>query len=238
MKLKCLIVDDEPLAQKGISDHIKETGFLELSSIAEDPAEALEFLATNQTDIIFLDIQMPKMTGISFLEKLKTPPIVIICSAYSEYALQGFELDVLDYLLKPVTYERFFKAAIKAKEFHQLKRKGKSDLYLDNDYFFVKSNNLIQKISLADIKYIEATGNYVTIHTKKKKLLAYITLKGLEESLPGQRFVKVHKSYLVPLSKIDSINEDELKIDDTAIPISRIYREKLMQLVNNRFIRR
>lgn len=238
MKLKTFIIDDEPLAQKGLEDHISETGFLELVGVAEDPVEAMETLTTMNIDLVFLDIQMPKMSGIDFLQKLKTPPIVIICSAYAEYALQSYELDVLDYLLKPVTFNRFTKSVIKAKEYFELRQKGKSNLYLADDYFYVKCNNTIEKINLSDLVYLEAMGNYVTIHTKDRKLVTYLTLKGVEDYLPKEKFVRIHKSYLVPIDKIQQIDADEVKIGEIVLPISRNYRDDLIARINTKVIKR
>ncbi|MBX9785246.1 MAG: LytTR family DNA-binding domain-containing protein [Chitinophagaceae bacterium] len=238
MKLRTIIIDDEPLAQKGLEDHINETGFLELAGKAEDPIEALELLTSGNIDIVFLDIEMPKMSGITFLENLKVPPIVIICSAYAEYALKSFELDVLDYLLKPVTFERFTKAVVKAKEYYELKKNGKQEIYLQSDYFFVKCNQKIEKINFADVNYLEAMGNYVTIHTKAKKFITYLTLKGIEEYLPKDSYVRIHKSYLVPIDKIQSIDENDIKVADTVLPVSRNYKEELNLKINRKLIKR
>jgi DNA-binding LytR/AlgR family response regulator len=181
---------------------------------------------------------MPKMSGITFLENLKVPPIVIICSAYAEYALKSFELDVLDYLLKPITFERFTKAVVKAKEFYELKKSGKQEIYLQSDYFFVKCNQKIEKINFADVNYLEAMGNYVTIHTKVKKFITYLTLKGIEEYLPKDSYVRVHKSYLVPIDKIQSIDENDIKVADTVLPVSRNYKEELSLKINRKLIKR
>jgi DNA-binding LytR/AlgR family response regulator len=238
MRLKTIIIDDEPPAQKGLEDHINETGFLELVAKAEDAMEATELITTRDIDLIFLDIQMPKMSGIDFLQKLKNPPIIIICSAYGEYALQSYDLDVLDYLLKPVTFDRFTKAAIKAKEYFELKQKGKSGLYLSDDHFYVKCNNKIEKINLPDLVYLEAMGNYVTIHTKDRKFIVYLTLKGIEDYLPVEKFVRIHKSYLVPIGKIEYIDADEVKIGETILPISRNYRDDLIERINKKVIKR
>ncbi|MFM9909119.1 MAG: LytR/AlgR family response regulator transcription factor [Chitinophagaceae bacterium] len=238
MKLKTFIIDDEPLAQKGLEDHINETGFLELVGKAEDPIEATEILTTKKIDLIFLDIQMPKMSGIDFLKKLKNPPIVIICSAYAEYALQSYELDVLDYLLKPVTFDRFTRAVIKAKEYFELKQKGNSQLYLADDYFYIKCNNKIEKINLPDLVYLEASGNYVTIHTDSRKFIAYLTLKGIESYLPKEKFIRIHKSYLISIDKIQHIDVDEVKVGEIILPVSRSYRNDLIERINRKVITR
>jgi DNA-binding LytR/AlgR family response regulator len=238
MKLRVVIIDDEPLAQKGLEDHINETGFLELAGKAEDPIEALEILTCQNIDIVFLDIEMPKMSGITFLENLKKPPIVIICSAYAEYALKSFELDVLDYLLKPVTFERFTKAVVKAREFYELRKNGKHEIYMQSEYFFVKSNQKIEKINFDDINYLEAMGNYVTIHTNAKKFVTYLTLKGIEEYLPKDFYVRIHKSYLVPIDKIQSIDESDIKVADVLLPISRNYKEELITRINRKLFKR
>ncbi len=238
MKLKTFIIDDEPLAQKGLEDHINETGFLELIGKAEDPIEATEILTTKNIDLIFLDIQMPKMSGIDFLKKLKNPPIIVICSAYAEYALQSYELDVLDYLLKPVTFDRFTRAVIKAKEYFELKQKGKSHLYLADDYFYIKCNNKIEKINLPDLVYLEATGNYVNIHTNNRKFIAYLTLKGIESYLPKEKFIRIHKSYLISIDKIQHIDVEEVKVGEIVLPVSRSYRNDLIERINRKVITR
>lgn len=238
MKLNVLIIDDEPLAQKGLEDHINEIDFLELIGKAEDPLDAAEILSSHSIDLILLDIEMPRMNGISFLQKLKNPPLVIICSAHPGYALESYEFDVIDYLLKPISFDRFTKAAIKAKEYSALKKKNKSDIFLQDDYFYVKCNNSIEKIQLSSLIYFEAAGNYITIHTKDRKFITYLTLKGIEEYLPKEKFIRIHKSYLIPVDKITRIDVQDVHLGDVLLPISRNFREDVLKRINQKIIKR
>lgn len=235
MKLKCLIVDDEPSGRKVIEEYIEETPFLELIGKAENPIKAFGILENNAVDLIFLDIQMPKINGIDFLKSLKNPPMVILSTAYSEYALQGFELDVIDYLLKPISIERFLKASYKAKEFYELRNmEAKSQ-----DYFFIKCNTKFEKIMFNELLFVEAANNYVLLNTKEKRFITYLTFKGIEEILPPNQFIKVHKSFIVSLSKIENLDSEEIKIGTHTIPISRNLKEEVMErIINRRLVKR
>ncbi len=238
MKINTIIVDDEPLAQKGLEEYIKEVNFLDLVGKAEDPVEASALLTSLPVDLMFLDIQMPKLSGIDFLKKVKNPPLVVICSAFAEYALEGYELDILDYLVKPVSFDRFFKAAVKAKEYHELKQKNNQPISADGSYFFIKCNNKIEKISMNDLLFVEGTSNFVTIHTHHKKLVSYLTMKNVESFLPAALFVRIHKSYLVQINKIDQIDAFEAKIGKHSLPISRHFRDALIEKIDTRIIKR
>ncbi len=238
MKLKTLIIDDEPLAQKGMKEYIDDTFFLELVGMAEDATDALAQLSKQTVDLIFLDIQMPRLTGIEFLKMYKNPPMVIIASAYKDYALEGYELAILDYLVKPIPYDRFLKAAIKAHEYYTLTHKHTVEQTLTKPYFFIKSQNKIEKIDIADLLYIEAESNYVTFHTTQRKYLSYLTLKNVMSSLPDNQFIRTHKSYLVAMDKIQSIDMTYLKIGNTTLPLSRIYRDELLQRIEERLLKR
>lgn len=236
--MSCVIVDDEPLAREGLSNYVREVDFLELKATCENPLELLDLLDQSPVDLIFLDIQMPKMNGLDFLKITQKMPMVIITTAYPSYALEGFQLDALDYLLKPVTFERFFKAARKAKDYYQLlKRPGATDAgkIEKQDYFFIKCGSKYEKIPLEDILYVEGMQNYVNIYTIKGKYLTILSLKSLEENLSEQSFIRVHKSFIVAIGKIDSIEGNEISIQNSKIPISRNYREKVIgQVITSR----
>jgi DNA-binding LytR/AlgR family response regulator len=235
MKLKCIIVDDEPAGRKVIEEYISETSFLELHGKAENPVKAIALIEKTAVDLIFLDIQMPKINGIDFLKTLRNPPMVILTTAFSEYALQGFELEVIDYLLKPVSLERFLKATNKAKEFFDLRNKQVTKM----DYFFVKCNNKFEKILYNELLYAEAANNYVMLQTTDKRLITYLTFKGIEDTLPADQFIKVHKSFIVSLSKIENLDGEEIKIGKHLIPISRGMKDEVMEkIVNNRLVKR
>jgi len=187
---------------------------------------------------LFLDIQMPKMNGIDFLKIVKNPPIVIITTAFPTYALEGFQLNVLDYLLKPVTFERFFKSVTKAKDYFQLLSKPATEegkTAAPSDYFFIKSGSKYEKIYFIDILYVEGMQNYVTIFTTKGKYLTLLNLKDLEQNLDNKSFIRVHKSYIVSIGKIEAIEGNEIFMQSSRIPISRNYREQVIEkVVNNK----
>jgi len=242
MKINCIIIDDEPLARKGIKEYVNDTDFLNLSGEFDTPLKAVELLNAGSVQLIFLDIQMPKITGLEFLKTLKHPPPVIFTTAYPQHALEGFELNALDYLVKPVSFERFLKAALKAKEYYEVRLKNKTvenNSAEQNDYFFVKADNKLVKIVFDDILFAEALQNYVTIHTLDKKYITYLTFKSVEEYLPADKFIKTHKSYIVSASKIDSIEGNDIRIGNHYIPISRNEKEDVMdRLLKGKFLKR
>ncbi|NCD72462.1 LytR/AlgR family response regulator transcription factor [Mucilaginibacter agri] len=227
--INCVIVDDEPLAREGLANYVREVDFLNLSGVCENPLELLPLIDKQVADLVFLDIQMPKMNGIEFLKILQKPPMVIITTAYPSYALEGFQLNVLDYLLKPVTFERFFKAAAKAKDYQKLLT-GDSSKQAE-DYFFIKCGSKYEKILFDDILYIEGMQNYVSIYTTRGKYITMLSLKSLEEKLPKASFIRAHKSFLAAISKIDGIEGGELFISNSRIPISRNYRDQVITKV-------
>jgi len=232
MKMNCVIIDDEPLAREGLSNYVREVDFLHLVDTCTNPVELIQLLDKHSVDLIFLDIQMPKMNGIEFLKILQKPPMVIITTAYPSYALEGFQLNVLDYLLKPITFERFFKAAAKARDYHKLLTGDPAKEA--EDYFFVKCGNKYEKIFFDDILYIEGLQNYVTIYSAKGKYVTMLSLKMLEEKLSKQAFIRVHKSFIIAINRIDSIESAELCIGSSHIPISRNYREEVLERVLNK----
>jgi len=231
--MNCIVADDEPLARKGLEKLIKEIPYLNLLGMYENADQLMNAQDLQKTDLLFLDIEMPGMSGIDFLKSINKVPITIITTAYASYALEGYSVDVLDYLLKPISSERFSKACKKAQEYFMLK--GKADDH-QADFIFVKCNGRFEKIMFDEILFAEALQNYVIIYTQTKKFVTYITLKALEEHLPSDRFIKVHKSYIVSFSKISRIENQKIKIGDHFIPISRSLKEEVMEKVLNRHL--
>ncbi len=237
-KLQCAIIDDEPLARECIANYIKEIDFLDLVGTGNNPLILPKIQEKHQLDLIFLDIQMPLMNGIEYLKLSKTRPMVILTTAYPHYALEGYELDVLDYLLKPITFTRFFKAVKKTLEFHKLSNQqaDKELLLADTapDYFFVKCDNAFEKIMVDEILFVEAMQNYVYFHTNDgKKYMALLPLKKVEESLPVNKFLRAHKSYLVAISQISAVVDNKLNIKSFQIPIGRNFKSQVMDIVVN-----
>jgi DNA-binding LytR/AlgR family response regulator len=238
MKLACLIIDDEPVARKGLEEYVNEIEFLELVAQCENPLKASRYLGEQTVDLIFLDIHMPKLSGIEFLKGLRNPPLVIFTTAYSDYALEGYSLDVVDYLMKPITFERFLKAAQKAFEVYQLKKLA-SEHKTHSDYFFVKCESKFEKVNYDDVKYVESLQNYVIIHTPSKKLITYMTLSSLENQLPKDKFLKVHKSFIVSIAGIKAIDGNEIIIGDSRIPISRNLKDQVVnRIIGNNLFKR
>ena len=235
-QLYCLIVDDEPVARKILREFVEQVPFLGSAGECDNAFKAEAFLKSNKVDIMFLDIEMPKLSGLEFLKKLDIKPMVILTTAFPEYALEGYELDIIDYLLKPVAFSRFQKAVQKAKEFADLKNALTPNPF--SPYLFVRSDKRIEKIGMSDILFIESIGNYVNIYTENKKILAYLTLKGLESQLPANEFIKIHQSYLVSCARIEAIEGNQVRIKDKSLPISRNYRDSVMQMVEQRMLRR
>ena len=236
--INCIIVDDEPLAREGIANYVREIDFLNLKGICANPVELMTLLDENVIDLIFLDIQMPKMNGIDFLKIVKNPPMVIITTAFPSFALESFQLNVLDYLLKPITFERFFKAATKARDYHKLitNQSGNNNQSVESapDYFFIKCGSKYEKIQLADILYVQGMQNYVTIYTTKGQFMTLLYLKNIEENLDPKSFMRVHKSFVVSLDKIEGIEGNEIFMNSIRIPISRNYREQVIERVVNK----
>jgi DNA-binding LytR/AlgR family response regulator len=238
MKLTCLIVDDEPMARKGLQEYVDDIDFLECVAACESALKASHQLLENRIDLIYLDIQMPKLSGIDFLKTLKHPPLTIFTTAYTHYAIEGYSLDVIDYLVKPITFERFLKASQKALEFSQLRARAENHPG-EGDYFFVRCDSKFEKVLFRDVSFIEALQNYAVIHVPGRKLITYITLTSLEKQLPKDRFIKVHKSYLVSVPHIQAIEGNEILMESSRIPISRNLREEVIQqIMGNRLFKR
>ncbi len=228
MNIQCIIVDDEPLAREGLERLIKEAGFLELVASCSSAMEANRVLSSEKIDLMFLDIQMPRMRGTDFLRSLEVKPEVIITSAYPEFAIEGFELNVLDYLLKPITPERFLKAVNRAREV----------LSKEGAWFFVRTGNTFEKIVFDELLFIEAAQNYCALHTTRGKFLTLSTIHALEEQLPADQFLRVQKSYIISIGKIQSVSPLEVVIGPHTIPVSKNYRDNLLSLVDKKLFRK
>jgi DNA-binding LytR/AlgR family response regulator len=235
-KLSCIIVDDEPVARKILCEFVEQVSFLDLQGRFENAMKTAAFLSEHPVDLIFLDIEMPRMSGLQFLQDQHVDAMVILATAFPQYALEGYELDIIDYLLKPIAINRFFKAVYKARDFYELKHR--SNTAPQPDYIFIKSDKRIEKIRLAEIIYVESVGNYVAIHTTEQKILAYLTLKSLEAQLPGTEFMKIHQSYMVNTSRINAIDGNEIRLDHLTLPISRNHRDQVMRIVQQRLLKR
>ncbi|MDO9376621.1 MAG: LytTR family DNA-binding domain-containing protein [Ferruginibacter sp.] len=239
MRIRCIIIDDEPLARRGLKEYIDEVEFLECVGDFDAALKATELIASGEVQLIFLDIQMPRITGLDFIRTLPQAPPVIFTTAYPNHALEGFEVNALDYLVKPISFERFLKAALKAKEYYSLREKELAEPRGGTDHFYIKSDNKLVKIAFDDILFVEGLQNYVCIHTSAKKYVTYLTFKAVDEYLPAAQFLKVHKSYLVAAAQVDSIEGNEVIIGQHHIPISRNLKDEVMEkLLGGRFLKR
>lgn len=241
MKLTCIIVDDEPMARKLLQEYVEDIDFLELAGVAENPLKANTLLTLQAVDLIFLDINMPKLTGIEFLRLSKNLPMVVITTAYAEYAKEGFELDVMDYLVKPFSFERFLKACNKAREYYLLKSTppATTGAKPENGYFFVKCDGRIEKVLYGELVYVEAMLNYVVLHTETRKMMVYLTVKIIAEQLPADTFLKVHKSYIINVHKIKSIEGNEITLGNAKVTISQnFYDTAMKEILQGRMMKR
>jgi len=236
-KLSCIIVDDEPVARKILHEFVEHAPFMHLQGKFENAMKAEAFLKNNEIDIMFLDIEMPKISGLQLLKNIDQKLLVILTTAFPQYALEGYELEVIDYLLKPIAINRFMKAVQKAREYKQMQQVGFAAQPAAS-WLFVKSDKRIEKIELNGILYAETLGNYIIIHLHDKKIIAYLTLKSLESQLPSNEFIKIHQSYLVNCSKITAIEGNEISISGKALPISRNFRDTVMEMVQQRLLKR
>lgn len=240
MNLNCLIVDDEPLARNLLKDYVSKVPYLKLLGDCASPLAAIEALRNNPVDLLFLDVQMPEITGLTMLKILQKKPLVILTTAYSQYALESYELDVLDYLLKPISLERFLKAVEKAR---QRLAVGQQPAALEKPapeavqpFIFVKDGTKLVKIRWKEILYVEGLKDYVAIHTRQQKIVSLQRLKTLEAQLPAEQFIRIHHSYIVALEGIDAIHKDKVQVGNTYLPISDTYRKPFKDFIERNHI--
>lgn len=240
MLINVVIIDDEPLARRGLREYVADVEFLQLVGDFDHPLKAADLISKGEVQLLLLDIQMPKITGIDFFKSLQQAPPVIFTTAYPQYALDGFELNALDYLVKPISFDRFLKAAMKAKEYYELRQQNKAaETAEQHTDFYIKADNRFVRISFNEIQYVEALQNYVCIYTNEKKYISYLTMKSVEEYLPASQFIKTHKSFIVNAAKIEAIDGNEIRIGEHRIPISRNEKEDVLeQLLKNKFLKR
>jgi DNA-binding LytR/AlgR family response regulator len=230
MKVKCLVVDDEPLSQDVLKKYINDTPMLELTNVCSDAFEANAILQSVNIELMFLDINMPKLSGIRFMKTLNNPPLVIFTTAYPEYAIDGFEVDAVDYLVKPFSYERFLKASNKAVEkinFVNLKSTN-----IDN-FILLKSDKKVFKVNFNDINYLQSFGDYIKVYTCERCLIIHDTFKNILEQLPSFQFIRIHKSFIIALNRIQYLEGNQIKIANELIPIGLSYKEELLKKLNN-----
>ena len=237
--MKCIIIDDEPIARKVLQEFIEEIDFLELAGQAENPLKAISLIQDNNIDLIFLDISMPKINGLEFLRSTRVNSKVILTTAYAEFAVQAYDLDVIDYILKPIGFDRFVQACNKAKAASRLASITPANTARATDHFFVKSDGVIEKVFYNEVIYVEAKMNYVMIHLEAKKLMVYLTMANLEDQLPTDIFIKVHKSYIINKDNVKSIRGNVLDMGIQEIAISQNLKEQVLhQIISNQLIRR
>jgi DNA-binding LytR/AlgR family response regulator len=239
--MRCIAIDDEPLALDLLEDNIRQVPYLELVGRCRNAFEAIQLIQkekaeSRQIDLLFLDIQMPGITGVQFLKSLVTNPMVIFITAYEQFALEGFELNVVDYLLKPVSFERFLKACNRAHELHQLKTVPQQPPVALEEHFFVNAEYSLVKIRYNDILYIEGLKDYIKIYlaTQSRPVITRMTMKGIEEKLSALPFMRVHKSFIVSLNKIESIRNLKISIQTHQIPVSEQFSEELMRRIGGK----
>lgn len=232
--IRCIAIDDEPLALELLVDNISKVPFLELVAACDSAIQAMQIMQKDAVDLIFLDIQMPGLTGLQFIQSMPSPPMIILITAYEKYALQGFNLDVTDYLVKPVSLERFIKACNKAKQLFDLRSQQKNEPATTPGYFFVNVDYSMLKVNMDDIIYIEGLKDYIKIHLKSAKhpVVTRMPVKTMEEELPVSAFIRIHKSYIVSIAAITSVRKSAVFIDLLELPVGESYRDELTNLIN------
>jgi DNA-binding LytR/AlgR family response regulator len=230
--IKCIIVEDETLAQDVLKSHLQNYGGWELVGVCRNAPEALEALQTQEVDVMFLDIRLPGMSGLNFLRTLTDPPLVVLTTAYAEYAVESYEFSVIDYLLKPISFERFSRAVSKIVDGRLFSSAGHDKL--PGDHIFVKSNSKFFKVNFSEILYIEGMKDYLKIHTPEYTLVTHQTMNELEKTLPSRQFIRVHKSYIVAIGHIRTIYGNSVELGKVTIPIGINYKEMVMTLVGKR----
>ena len=236
--IRCIAIDDEPLALRQIAGYIKKTPFLELVGQFESALKAIDILENSAVDLMFVDINMPDLSGMDFVKTLENPPRIIFVTAYSEYALEGFRVDAIDYLLKPISYVDFLKSANKVKSWFDINQKKSDEVRSNKDFLFIKSDYKLLRINFDEIKYIEGMSEYIRIHlTGSKPVMTLLSMKSIEEILPSDRFMRVHRSYIVNLTKISVVERNRIIFDGNVyIPVSDQYKSNFQNYVDKNFL--
>lgn len=234
--MKCLIADDEPVARAGLERFVNDTPYLSLQAICSNGVEVLDALQNQKIDLMFLDIHMPKLSGINLLKSLSQPPLTIITTAYQNYAIEGYELAVTDYLIKPFSFERFLAAASKAKRQFELLHNERASASEPKTFFFVKADKNYVKIQFKDILWVSALQNYSVIYTTEQKHIVYLPLKSIENELPNNEFLKVNRSAIVNVEKITGLNAAEVLLQGSPIAIGRSFRDHVMDVLLNKHL--
>ncbi|QEC69805.1 response regulator transcription factor [Panacibacter ginsenosidivorans] len=229
--IKCIIVEDEVLAQQVIQSHLQKAERFELVGVCNNAMEAQALLNKYEVDLMFLDIQLPGMTGLNFLRSLNNPPLVVLTTAYAEYALESYEFNVIDYLLKPISFDRFSKTISKIVDGKFVLQNKTESGDVTGDHIFIKSNSKFFKIDFPDIIYIEGMKDYLKIHTQENILVTHQTMQEMEQLLPSKQFIRVHKSYIIAVAHIKSIYGNSIEMGKATIPIGISYKEKVMNLI-------
>ncbi len=238
--IKAVIVDDEPLAREGLELHIQEVSDLELQEQFGHPTDAIAYLEQNDADLLFLDVEMPDMSGIDLLKSLQSPPMTVLTTAYTDYALEGFDLGVIDYLVKPIRLERFISAVNKAREYLRLRELSvQTEQMPDQDHIFLKADRKFVKVFLNDILYIQGMKDYVMVYTSDSRVITAMNMKTINSQLDSSRFVRVSKSYIINVSKIVEVKNNSVMIEDVEIPIGKKYKEHFLDnFIKNRLLQR
>jgi two-component system, LytTR family, response regulator LytT len=236
--IRCIAIDDEPLALRQIAGYINQTPFLELTGLCESAAQTIKLIEKTKIDLMFVDINMPDLSGIEFVKTLENPPKIVFVTAYSEYAIEGFRVDAIDYLLKPISYGDFLKTANKIKSWYDSLYRQPEEIKSNKDFLFIKSEYKILRIDFNDIKYIEAMSEYIRIHLiSSKPVMTQLSMKSIEEQLPDDRFMRVHRSFIINLSKISVIERNRIVFDgSTYIPVSDQYRSRFQSYLDKNFL--
>lgn len=238
MSFTCIIVDDEIHARKVVEKYVQDLPHITLIKSCKNALEAMEVLRTQNIDVMFLDINMPKLSGLNFLESITSPPLVVITTAYREYALEAFELDVIDYLHKPIPFPRFLKAISKVEDKLKVNHLENSSLVVQSndtsqDFIFIKADKKTLRLNFKDIRFIEGLGDYIKIHTYERIIVSKLSIKKMETLLPKDHFPRVHKSFIVSLQFVDAIEGNQIEVGSDKIPIGQIYRQSFMEIVNS-----
>jgi len=230
-KLHCIAVDDEPLALEVIKRFAEKIPAVDLMETFQNPIEAVEFIKDNPVELVFLDIQMPDLSGLQLINSFPEKPMVIFTTAYSDYAIESYEVDAVDYLLKPILFDRFYKAINKALD--RVEESG-TEIKAEEDFMFIKSDTRIFKINYNDILYIEGMRDYIAVHTPKQRILTLMSMTRMLEKLPKRRFMRVHKSYIIGIGHINMIQNNRVLINQKEIPISNSYKEQFLKFIENK----